>query len=131
MTVDSANAAELANIARELGATVIEGSLRFPSEEGGWAIGSVVDFTEEVLAHFRDRKVMVIIADLGQADEVHEEYTCGICGFVMNELGECPRCKLQNALLAQELQERTRRLPVVAGFEGTKAGHAVLQIRRA
>jgi tRNA(Ile2) C34 agmatinyltransferase TiaS len=24
-------------------------------------------------------------------------FTCGICGFVMNDAGECPRCKLEIA----------------------------------
>ena len=23
-----------------------------------------------------------------------EEVTCGVCGFVVDEAGECPRCKL-------------------------------------
>jgi tRNA(Ile2) C34 agmatinyltransferase TiaS len=31
---------------------------------------------------------------LGEADP--DTFTCGICGFVMNSLGECPRCKMQD-----------------------------------
>ena len=38
------------------------------------------------------RTVIVIIADCGDAGERPEEYTCGICGFVMNEAPEYPRC---------------------------------------
>jgi hypothetical protein len=33
---------------------------------------------------------------IGKAGETEKEkYVCGICGFAMDELGECPRCKLQ------------------------------------
>ncbi len=36
-----ANAAELANIAQEVGAEVLRGALRYPSETGGWQLGDV------------------------------------------------------------------------------------------
>jgi len=36
MTVDPANAQELSNIAREIGADVLQGDLRYPSNTGGW-----------------------------------------------------------------------------------------------
>ena len=43
--------------------------------------------------------MVLIIAPLGQAEPA--PYTCGICGFVMHEVGEshgeaarCPRCEL-------------------------------------
>jgi hypothetical protein len=35
---------------------------------------------------------VLIIAPVGDAEPA--TYTCGVCGFVMNEVGECPRCKL-------------------------------------
>ena len=35
---------------------------------------------------------LTVIAPVGQAES--QTYTCGICGFVYNEYGECPRCKL-------------------------------------
>jgi tRNA(Ile2) C34 agmatinyltransferase TiaS len=35
---------------------------------------------------------VLIIAPVGEAEPA--TYTCGVCGFVMNEAGECPRCKL-------------------------------------
>ena len=35
---------------------------------------------------------MLIIAPVGEAEP--QTYTCGVCGFVMNEVGECPRCRL-------------------------------------
>ena len=36
--------------------------------------------------------MVLIIAPIGEAESA--TYTCGVCGFVMNEVGECPRCKL-------------------------------------
>lgn len=36
-----ANAEELANIARENGAEVLRGPLRYPSETGGWQLGDL------------------------------------------------------------------------------------------
>ena len=37
---------------------------------------------------------MLIIAPVGQSKP--PTYTCGICGFVMNEAQACPRCALAN-----------------------------------
>ena len=36
-----ANASELANIARETGAEVLRGALRYPGATGGWQLGDV------------------------------------------------------------------------------------------
>ena len=36
-----ANAEELANIAEEVGAEVLRGALRYPSDSGGWQLGDV------------------------------------------------------------------------------------------
>ena len=36
MGVNPANVTELANIAREIGAEVIEGTVSYPSDTGGW-----------------------------------------------------------------------------------------------
>jgi tRNA(Ile2) C34 agmatinyltransferase TiaS len=35
---------------------------------------------------------VLIIAPVGEAEPA--TYTCGVCGFVMNEVGKCPRCRL-------------------------------------
>jgi len=88
--IDPANAQELAEIAREVGADVFKGALRYPSDTGGWLVGDL-DFCE-YLDRYRDQEVILIIAPVGVATT--PTYTCGICGFVMNEVGECPRCKL-------------------------------------
>jgi len=103
-----ANAEELANIAEETGAEVLRGALRYPSYSGGWQLGDI-DFSEH-LAKYRDHEVVVIIASVGKAGEVQKEkYICGICGFALNELRECPRCKLQIEKTARGLRVRQRR----------------------
>lgn len=38
-----------------------------------------------------------------------EQHTCGICGFVMNEAVECPRCKMQVQRDARAMDARDRR----------------------
>jgi len=79
--VDPANAQELANIAGEIGADVLKGDLRHPSDTGGWQLDDID--LEEYLARYRDQQVVVIIAPLGRAPD--PTYTCGVCGFVMDE----------------------------------------------
>ena len=91
-----ANAEELANIGRETGAEVIRGPLRYPSREGSWQLGDV-DLGEH-LWQYRDHKVTLILAMTGEAEP--ERFVCGICGFVMDELGDCPRCRLLNRAIA-------------------------------
>ena len=90
MSVDPANAHELAAIAGEIGADVISGVLPYPSDTGGWLVG-YVDFCEH-LDRYRNQEIIVIIAPVGSTPA--PTYTCGICGFVYDEYGECPRCKL-------------------------------------
>ena len=100
-----ANAEELANIAEETGADVLCGPLRYPSYSGGWQLGDI-DFSE-YMDKYCDHEIVVIIASVGKAREVEpEKYVCGICGFAMTELGECPRCKLQRARTARGLKRR-------------------------
>lgn len=93
MSVVSANAEELATIACEVDADVHHGVLRYPSETGGWQLGDLD--LDEYLARYRDQKLVLIIAPVGQADP--ETSTCGICGFAYEQYGECPRCKRQIA----------------------------------
>jgi hypothetical protein len=81
-----ANAEELANIARETGAEVLRGTLRYPSESGGWQLGDL-DLSEH-LDKYRDRDLVVIIASVGKAEV--EQVVGGVCGFALNQVGECP-----------------------------------------
>lgn len=97
-----ANAEELANIAQETGAEVLRGALRYPSETGGWQLGDV-DLGEH-LDKYRDREVVLIVASVGKAGK--KKVTCGVCGFVMDEAGECPRCKLIAEEMAGDIKAK-------------------------
>ena len=97
-----ANAEEVASIAEETGAEVLRGLLRYPSETGGWQLGDV-DLSEH-LAQYRDCEIVLVIAAMGKAER--EQVVCGICGFVLDEAGECPRCKLVNEESARRVKAR-------------------------
>jgi hypothetical protein len=83
MWVEPANMQELAAIAREIGADVLEGAPRYPSDTGGCQLGDL-DLSE-YLDRCRDQRLVRIIAPVGEAEPA--TYTCGIRGFVMNEVG--------------------------------------------
>jgi hypothetical protein len=95
----------LAKTAKETGAEVIHGPLRYPSETGSWQLGDTalyrpvqcVDLGEH-LWQYHDHKVTLTLAVTGEAEP--ERFVCGICEFVMDELGDCPRCRLLNKAIA-------------------------------
>ena len=97
-----ANVEELAAIAQETGAELLRGALRYPSESGGWQLGDL-DLSE-YLDKYRGQEVVVIIASLGKTEA--ERVICGICGFALDRIGECPRCRLAAREAAKELKER-------------------------
>ena len=68
MRTSPENASELANIACEVSAHVFEGKVDFPSENADWLVGHI-DFGEGILAKLRGRRVMIVVADLGEADQ--------------------------------------------------------------
>lgn len=88
--VDPANANELAAIAQEIGAEVLQSALRYPAETGGWQLGDL-DLGEH-LARYRDQRLVLVIVPLGAPEPQTD--ICSICGFVMNEVSECLPCKL-------------------------------------
>ena len=94
------NTQELANIAEETGAEVLRGPLRYPSETGYWQLGDV-DLSE-CLSRYRDCEVTVIIAATGEAEE---QITCGICGAALDEVEECPWCKLSNERAVRRIRK--------------------------
>jgi rubrerythrin len=96
------NADELATIAEETGAEVLRGPLRYPSETGGWQLGDL-DLSAH-LSQYRDHEITVIIAATGKAKS--EYFICGICGFVMDEPRECPRCKEIDAEIVKGIRAR-------------------------
>jgi hypothetical protein len=104
MDVERANANELAELAGEVGADVLIGDLSYPSETASRQLGAVD--LGEYLDGYRGKRLVLIIAPVGDAPA--PTYTCGICGFVMNEVGECPRCKLAVENDAERLQRASR-----------------------
>ena len=95
-TLHPANAEELARIAEETGADVLRGCLRYPGNSGTWDLDDVS--LSAHLEQYRDQQLTIIIAATGEAEAEPETFTCGVCGFVMNGAGECPRCKYINQL---------------------------------
>ena len=78
------------------------GDLSYPSQASGWQLGD--PDLGEYLTRYRGKHLVLIIAPVGDAPS--PTYTCGICGFVMNEVGECPRCEVQTIELEQEIREQ-------------------------
>jgi len=88
--LNKSNAHELIQIAKETGALVFRGPLRYPglvdsvsplqgdanAKTGDWEIGS--ENIPDVLYELRDRQVLLILAPEDGGDPVH---LCGICGF--------------------------------------------------
>jgi hypothetical protein len=73
--VSPANAHELVIIAHKIGADVLEGALRYPSDTGGWQLGDL-DLSE-YLDRYRDQRLMMI-APAGDAELA--TYTWDISG---------------------------------------------------
>ena len=114
-----ANAQELANIAEETGAEVLRGALRYPSDSGGWQLGDV-DLSEH-LDTYRDHEVVLIIASVGKAGK--KPVTCGICGFVLDKAGECPRCKLMVEETARDIEAKQKMREALFREVGEILGH--------
>jgi hypothetical protein len=100
--IHPANVEEVTNVAREVGAEVLRGPLTYPSETGGLQLGDL-DLSE-YLHKYRDCEITLIIAATGEAEE--KPVVCGICGFVLDEASECPRCKLMNEEAARQIRAR-------------------------
>jgi hypothetical protein len=78
----------------------VEGSLRYQS--GSWQLGDV-----DLVEHLdRDQRLMLVFVPLGETEPV----ICGICGFVMNEVQEYPRCKLMLEDAARALERERGQL---------------------
>lgn len=87
--LDPATLSHLAAIALQAGADVIDGTLHYPSDTGGWQIGGID--LEEYLEQFQDQRIVLIVAPLGDNDP--HAYRCQVCGTVLSEGGDCPECK--------------------------------------
>lgn len=64
--MDRGSGEELAALAHEAGADVLEGTLTDPSETGYWQLGDT-DLSE-YLAGYRDQRLALIIATVGAAE---------------------------------------------------------------
>ena len=64
---------------------------------------------------------MVVFVPLGEAET--EPVICGIGGFAMNEVQECPRCKMMVEEAAREVERRvTERLQLFEDIEDFLGG---------
>jgi hypothetical protein len=62
-----------------------------------------LDLNEHLYKH-RDREVTLIIVATGEAKE--EPIVCGICGFALNKVSDCPQCRLMNKEVARRIEAR-------------------------
>ena len=97
------NAEELATIAQEIGAQVIRGQVRYPSNTGDIEVGGVD--IGEYLYELKDQEVMVIVAPLGAVEE--PPIICGLCRTPY-ERKECPTCKAEREAAKRVIEERLR-----------------------
>ncbi len=95
------DAEELASTAREIGAQVIRGSVRYPGHEGGLHAGDVDN--ERPLCELKDQEVLVIVAPLRSTQKVPT--ICGLCGTPY-EGGQCPACKAEREEAKRLVEER-------------------------
>ena len=97
------NAEELATIAQEIGAEVIRGQVRYPSNTGEIEIGGVD--IGEYLYELKGQEVVVIVAPLGPVEE--PPIICGLCRTPY-EGKECPTCKAEREAAKRVIEERLR-----------------------
>jgi hypothetical protein len=98
------NTDELALIAQEIGAEVIRGPVRYPSELGDIAVGGVD--IGEYLYELKDQEVMLIVAPIGRVEEL--PIICGLCGTPYDG-DECPTCRTEREDAKRVIEERLRR----------------------
>ena len=103
MTLKS-NAEELALIAEEIGAEVIRGPVRYPSDTGDIGVGEI-DLSEYPF-ELKDQEVLVIIAPIGPVEE--PPVICGLCRTPY-EGDECPACRTEREDAKRVIEERLRR----------------------
>jgi len=100
MTLKS-NVEELALMAQEIGAEVIIGPVRYPSESGDIEVGGVD--IGEYLYELKDQEVIVIVAPLGPVEE--PPTICGLCRTPYDG-EECPTCKAEREQAKRLIEER-------------------------
>jgi len=98
-----ANAEELADIAQQMGASVLRGGLTYPSENGGFALGGLE--LGEYLYELRGQELILIVMPLGQAAKL-----ATICGLCMTPFtgDECPTCREEREEAKRVIERRLR-----------------------
>ena len=101
--VGTNDAEELALIAKEIGAQVIRGRVRYPGRDGGLDVGGVD--IGEFLYELKDREEEIIKATLGA-----ERQLATICGLCMTPYSgdECPRCRQEREEAKRVIERRLR-----------------------
>ena len=100
----------LASVAREMGARVLRGPVRYADSEGRLHVGDaeIDDLLHEMAAH----EVLVVIAPLGLATE--PRLLCPLCRRAYHG-GECPVCRADQEEAKRSQEER---LLFDEGFSG-------------
>jgi hypothetical protein len=84
----------------EPGGKILRGTLRRSSDDSGWQIGSVD--LDQYLAQYHDHELMLVVASLDAASQTeNDRHVCSVCGFPLDELGECLRCQWYNVAQAR------------------------------
>jgi len=97
------NAEELAVIAQEIGAEVIRGPVRYPSEMGDIEVGGVD--IGEYLYELKGQEVVLVKAPIGPVEEL--PIICGLCATPYSD-DECPTCRVEREDARRVIEERLR-----------------------
>jgi hypothetical protein len=104
------NAQELASAAREMGARVLRGPVRYGASGGSLHVGDAE--IDDLLHEMAAQEVLVIVAPLGLAPE--PRLLCPLCRGAYQG-GECPVCRAE---LEEAKRSQEERLLFDEGFSG-------------
>lgn len=80
---------------------MLRGKLRRSSDDSGWQVGALD--LDQYLAQYHGHELMLVVASLDAAPHVeNDRYVCSVCGFPLDELGECLRCQWYSVAQARQ-----------------------------
>jgi hypothetical protein len=86
------------------GTETLRGILHRAHDGLGWQVAGTD--LNAFLAKYLGHKVMIVVAS---TDDIHEDgphrYVCSTCGFPLDDLGECLRCRLYMVERARQQRE--------------------------